>query len=113
MKGPDTIQGDHRLAPAPEAAAAQRRDRFFLPRDHNLFGTVKIHRHAHAVRGLHHGRVLGLDRVALKNSAPWCRPRTGVCVAVNFNSPEQIVVAGEKKAVAALAAAASGAGANG
>jgi [acyl-carrier-protein] S-malonyltransferase len=55
--------------------------------------------------------VLGLDRAALSSLCQTVSVAHGVCVPVNFNSPEQIVVAGEKKAMEAFAAAASGAGA--
>ncbi len=55
--------------------------------------------------------VLGLDREKLQGICEAIQADHGVCTPVNFNSPEQIVVAGEKKAVEALAAAAQAAGA--
>ncbi len=55
--------------------------------------------------------VLGLDRPALEKICTSVQAAHGVCVPVNFNSPEQIVVAGEKKAVDAVSAAATEAGA--
>ncbi len=55
--------------------------------------------------------VLGLDRDALTKLCASVSTTESVCVPVNYNSPEQIVVAGDKSAVDAFAAAASGAGA--
>jgi [acyl-carrier-protein] S-malonyltransferase len=55
--------------------------------------------------------ILGLGREAVQTLCASIQAQHGVCVPVNFNSPEQIVAAGEKPAVEALAAAAPGAGA--
>lgn len=55
--------------------------------------------------------VLGLDRQTLEKICAIVQTSSGVCVPVNFNSPEQIVVAGEKKAVEALSLAAAKEGA--
>src|SRR4029077_13271861 len=55
--------------------------------------------------------VLGLDRDTLENLCISVQAAHGVCVPVNFNSPEQIVVAGEKKAMEAFASSATAAGA--
>ncbi len=50
--------------------------------------------------------ILGMTREALQTLCDEIQASHGVCVPVNFNSPEQIVVAGEKKAIEALSAAA-------
>jgi [acyl-carrier-protein] S-malonyltransferase len=55
--------------------------------------------------------VLGLDRPALEKICVAVPVAQGICLPVNFNSPEQIVVAGDKKAVEAVSAAATEAGA--
>lgn len=55
--------------------------------------------------------ILGMDRVTLAKLCAAVAAEHGVCVPVNYNSPEQIVVAGEKKAIEALAPQASAAGA--
>lgn len=52
--------------------------------------------------------VLGLDQEKLQ---ALCQAAKGVCVPVNFNSPEQIVIAGERQAVEDVSASASQAGA--
>jgi [acyl-carrier-protein] S-malonyltransferase len=51
--------------------------------------------------------ILGLSREALEAMCKNVQQAHGVCVPVNFNTPEQIVVAGEKKAIEALSAAAA------
>jgi [acyl-carrier-protein] S-malonyltransferase len=53
--------------------------------------------------------VIGLPRDAIGTMCRNVQEVHGTCVAVNFNSPEQIVVAGEKKAIDAFSAAAEGA----
>ncbi len=55
--------------------------------------------------------VLGLDREALIKLCASVSSAESVCVPVNYNSPEQIVVAGDKTAVEALVAAAPQSGA--
>jgi [acyl-carrier-protein] S-malonyltransferase len=55
--------------------------------------------------------ILGMSREALQALCDKIQAEKGTCVPVNFNSPEQIVVAGEKKAIEALTAAATEAGA--
>ena len=55
--------------------------------------------------------ILGMSREALQTLCEEIQLANGVCVPVNFNSPEQIVVAGEKKAIEALVAAAPAKGA--
>ncbi len=55
--------------------------------------------------------VLGLDRQKLQEICGAVSASSGVCAPVNFNGPEQIVVAGEKKAVEAVSLAAQKAGA--
>jgi [acyl-carrier-protein] S-malonyltransferase len=55
--------------------------------------------------------VLGLGREDLLKVCQQIQSSHGVCVPVNFNSPEQIVVAGEKAAMEAFAPAATHAGA--
>lgn len=55
--------------------------------------------------------VLGLDRDALAKLCASVSTEGKICVPVNYNSPEQIVVAGDKGVMEAFAAAASGAGA--
>ncbi len=50
--------------------------------------------------------VLGLSREAIEVMCKNVQEAHGTCVPVNFNSPEQIVVAGEKKAIEAFSAAA-------
>ena len=51
--------------------------------------------------------VIGLAREAIEAMCRNVQEVHGVCVPVNFNSPEQIVVAGEKKAIEAFSAAAA------
>jgi [acyl-carrier-protein] S-malonyltransferase len=51
--------------------------------------------------------IIGLSREAVQVMCDNVQEVHGTCVPVNFNSPEQIVVAGEKKAVEALSAAAA------
>jgi len=48
--------------------------------------------------------ILGMDREALTSLCVHIQLTKGICVPVNFNSPEQIVVAGEKAAIEALVA---------
>jgi len=55
--------------------------------------------------------ILGLSREAIQALCDKIQPVHGVCAPVNFNSPEQIVVAGEKAAIEALGAAAPAQGA--
>ena len=55
--------------------------------------------------------ILGMSREALQSLCAKIQSAHGVCVPVNFNSPEQIVVAGEKAAIAALVAEAPALGA--
>jgi len=55
--------------------------------------------------------ILGMSREALQALCDEIQASNGVCVPVNFNSPEQIVVAGEKKAIDALVSAAPAKGA--
>jgi [acyl-carrier-protein] S-malonyltransferase len=55
--------------------------------------------------------VVGLARETLEKLCEAIQATYGVCVPANFNSPEQVVVSGEKKAMEALSAAASQAGA--
>ncbi len=55
--------------------------------------------------------ILGLSRETLQAICDAVQAAQGTCVPVNFNSPEQIVVAGEKKAIEAVSAAASEKGA--
>jgi [acyl-carrier-protein] S-malonyltransferase len=51
--------------------------------------------------------VIGLSRETVEVMCKNVQEVHGVCVPVNFNSPEQVVVAGEKKAIEAFSAAAS------
>jgi len=51
--------------------------------------------------------ILGLSRDAVETMCRNVQEVHGVCVPVNFNTPEQIVVAGEKKAIEALSSAAA------
>ena len=51
--------------------------------------------------------VIGLSRDAIEAMCRNVQEVHGTCVPVNFNSPEQIVVAGEKKAIEAFSAAAA------
>ena len=51
--------------------------------------------------------ILGLSREAVVAMCDNVQQVHGVCVPVNFNTPEQIVVAGEKAAIEALSAAAA------
>ena len=55
--------------------------------------------------------ILGLGREAVQALCDKVQPLHGTCVPVNFNSPEQIVVSGEQKAIEAFSAAAIEAGA--
>jgi [acyl-carrier-protein] S-malonyltransferase len=55
--------------------------------------------------------ILGLPREAIQRLCDSVAKTQGVCVPVNFNSPEQIVVAGTNGAMEALTAEASKAGA--
>ena len=51
--------------------------------------------------------ILGLSRQAVQTLCARVQEVHGTCVPVNFNGPDQIVVAGEKKAIAAVSAAAA------
>jgi [acyl-carrier-protein] S-malonyltransferase len=51
--------------------------------------------------------VIGLPRDAIEAMCRNVQEVHGTCVAVNFNSPEQVVVAGEKKAIEAFSTAAA------
>src|ERR1019366_77364 len=51
--------------------------------------------------------VIGLVREVVESLCRSVQEAHGTCVPVNFNSPEQIVVAGEKKAIEAFSAAAA------
>jgi len=55
--------------------------------------------------------LLGMSRESVQALCAEIQQSHGVCVAVNFNSPEQIVVAGEANAIAALVTAAPAKGA--